>query len=75
MSKVEFRDLPECVQLVAANLLRQQMESDDTETWGATAQKISAAFLTMYVSNDDVTIQNYGLKMITRDFSVGRTTI
>ncbi|HCR2010166.1 TPA: hypothetical protein ONC52_001988 [Enterobacter asburiae] len=75
MSKVEFRDLPECVQLVAANLLRQQMEIDDTEKWGATAQKISAAFLKMYESNDGITIQNHGLEMATRGFSVGRTTI
>lgn len=58
MSKVKFIDLPEGVQIMAADMLKQQMECVVNGEWCAEATRIANAFLSMYESSAaDVTIE------------------
>lgn len=58
MSKVKFIDLPEGVQVIAADMLKQQMECVVNGEWCAEATRIANAFLAMYASSEEeVTIQ------------------
>lgn len=57
MSKVEFIDLPEGVQLKAIECLVIMMQSVEKDRWNREASDISAAFLSMYESSADVTIE------------------
>lgn len=58
MNKLELMDLPDSVQLKAADCLMRFMEVSESGKWVEEAKLISAAFLAMYESTEvKVTIQ------------------
>lgn len=48
MNKLDFSDLPESVQIIAAEMLKQQMSCCGQSEWSGEAKRIAKAFLAMY---------------------------
>lgn len=52
MNKLEFCELPESVQIIAAEVLKQQMNCCGQSEWAGEAKRIAKAFLAMYECAD-----------------------
>ena len=52
MNKLEFSDLPESVQIIAAEILKQQMNCCGQSEWPGEAKRIAKAFLALYEGTD-----------------------
>ena len=52
MNKLEFCELPESVQIIAAETLKQQMNCCGQSEWSGEAKGIAKAFLALYEGTD-----------------------
>lgn len=66
MSKLELFELPESVQVIAADMLKQQMNLVSNGEWCAEAKRIANAFLALYESTD-VEVKIQGAVTISKD--------